>query len=501
MKKIFTLFVALFAFAFCVKAQQVTVILEAHDVWGDGSGYQLLLDADHSAYGTVIPTSGALTSDASTTVNYASTFEYTIPTNADGSASSTNVVVDGTETITIPAGTYDFCVTNPTPGDRIWIAAGDNGRKDDYVFSADYIYHFTVARNGSNDGVTITLIPAGDDPTIMVTPTSVEMSAIVGNATETTVEVAAYNLTAGVTATTVAPFSVSSNGSSYGTTATIDQNGGTLYIKYSPTTAGTDNGMVTLSSAGAPNATVLIVGTGIDCGNTPLPYSTDFSDEDLNQCWTIDDYNGDENTWEFNTEGGYAVYPYNAEEAADDWLISPVFHIGANAAASFDYMCASASFPERFEVYVIGAGQTYDNATLVVPAVDVTVTSWTTQDINLSAFANQHIQIAIRCTSDADEYLLGVTNFFIDSDPVSVANVEKTSVNVYPNPASNYINVNASSNISNVEIYTISGQKVGDFTANGTQTVISTSNLSNGMYLMRINTENGVINNKFSVVR
>ena len=56
MKKIFTLFVALFAFAFCVKAQQVTVILEAHDVWGDGSGYQLLLDADHSAYGTVIPT-------------------------------------------------------------------------------------------------------------------------------------------------------------------------------------------------------------------------------------------------------------------------------------------------------------------------------------------------------------------------------------------------------------------------------------------------------------
>ena len=182
-------------------------------------------------------------------------------------------------------------------------------------------------------------------------------------------------------------------------------------------------------------------------------------------------------------------------------MISPVFHIGANAAASFDYMCANASYPEKFEVYVIGAGQTYDNATLVVPEVNVTVTSWTTQDINLSAFANQYIQVAIRCISDADEYLLGVTNFFIDSDPVSVANVEKTSVNVYPNPASNFINVEASSNISNVEIYTISGQKVGDFTANGTQTVISTSNLSNGMYMMRINTENGVINNKFSVVR
>ena len=499
MKKIFTLFVALFAFAFCVKAQQVTVILEAHDVWSDGSGYQLLLDADHNTYGTIIPETGPLTTSGDATAATYAEFEYKIPTNADGSLSTSNIVYDGSDTITIPAGTYDWCVTNPTPGDRMWIAG--EGRADDYVFDPAYIYHFTVALNGSGgDAVTITLIPAGDDPTIMVTPTSVEMSAIVGNATETTVEVAAYNLTAGVTATTVAPFSVSSNGSSYSTTATIDQNGGTLYIKYSPTTAGTDNGMVTLSSAGAPNATVLIVGTGIDCGNTPLPYSTDFSDEDLNQCWTIDDYNGDDNTWEFNASG-YAVYPYNSAEAADDWLISPVFHIGANAAASFDYMCASASYPERFEVYVIGAGQTYETATLVVPAVDVTVTSWTTQDIDLTAFANQYIQVAIRCTSDADEYLLGVTNFFIDSDPVSIANVEKSSVNVYPNPASNYINVNASSNISNVEVYTISGQKVGDFTANGTQTVISTANLSNGMYLMRINTENGVINNKFSVVR
>lgn len=339
-------------------------------------------------------------------------------------------------------------------------------------------------------------------PTIVCPTSSIDFGGVVmGNTAEDQVTVTAYNLTAGITATTAAPFAVSATGSNFGTTATIPQNGGTLYVQYDPTTAGAHNGIVTLSSTGANNVSITLTGNAIDCGNTPLPYSTDFSDENLNQCWTIDDYNGDENTWEFNTEGGYAVYPYNAEEAADDWLISPVFHIGANAAASFDYMCANASFPERFEVYVIGAGQTYDNATLVVPAVDVTVTSWTTQDINLSAFANQHIQIAIRCTSDADEYLLGVTNFFIDSDPVSVANVEKTSVNVYPNPASNYINVNASSNISNVEIYTISGQKVGDFTANGTQTVISTSNLSNGMYLMRINTENGVINNKFSVVR
>ena len=47
MKKLFSLALVLFAMLFAANAQ-VTVILEAHDVWGDGSGYQLLLDADHN---------------------------------------------------------------------------------------------------------------------------------------------------------------------------------------------------------------------------------------------------------------------------------------------------------------------------------------------------------------------------------------------------------------------------------------------------------------------
>ena len=54
MKKLLTILVMCFA-VFAAKAQ-VTVILEAHDVWGDQSGYQLLLDADATAYGTIIPT-------------------------------------------------------------------------------------------------------------------------------------------------------------------------------------------------------------------------------------------------------------------------------------------------------------------------------------------------------------------------------------------------------------------------------------------------------------
>ena len=91
-----------------------------------------------------------------------------------------------------------------------------------------------------------------------------------------------------------------------------------------------------------------------------------------------------------------------------------------------------------------------------------------------------------------------VTNATVVGNSIDEINSE---VSVYPIPANNVVNVNAISNISNVEIYSISGQKVGDFTANGTTTSINTESLSNGMYLMKINTENGVINKKFSVAR
>ena len=55
------LFIAMFALPTTAQAQGTArIILEAHDVWKDGSGYQLLLDADHNLYGDKIPVGGPL---------------------------------------------------------------------------------------------------------------------------------------------------------------------------------------------------------------------------------------------------------------------------------------------------------------------------------------------------------------------------------------------------------------------------------------------------------
>ena len=136
---------------------QVTLCVP-EDVWEDGTGYQMLLDKNHTTFGTVIPEEGALTtSDNNSSVEelYAN-FEYKIPNNADGDLNTSNFVSRNSVTISIPAGMYDWCITNPTPGDRVWIASGNGnvgGRQNDFVFEPGKHYTFTVSLGGFNDCV------------------------------------------------------------------------------------------------------------------------------------------------------------------------------------------------------------------------------------------------------------------------------------------------------------------------------------------------------------
>lgn len=138
------------------KGTTARVILRAGDVWGDGSGYQMLLDVTHQLFGTTIPATGALTASGDAPAGLYDQFSHKIPANADGSLTTTHIIINSEGYVDVPAGLFDFCITNPTPGDRIWIAGGDNSRKDDYSFSANVYYIFTMAMNGTNDGATIT---------------------------------------------------------------------------------------------------------------------------------------------------------------------------------------------------------------------------------------------------------------------------------------------------------------------------------------------------------
>jgi hypothetical protein len=137
-----------------------TIILTAGNVWNDGTGYQMLLDNTHSLYGTTIPTSGPLSTNCSGNESIYAQFSHKIPTNADGNCSTSHIVLNNSVSIIIPAGIYDWCITNPTPDDKIWIAASNGnvgGRQDNYEFVAGNTYEFVLSKYDEHDGVDVTI--------------------------------------------------------------------------------------------------------------------------------------------------------------------------------------------------------------------------------------------------------------------------------------------------------------------------------------------------------
>jgi hypothetical protein len=89
-----------------------------------------------------------------------------------------------------------------------------------------------------------------------------------------------------------------------------------------------------------------------------------------------------------------------------------------------------------------------------------------------------------------------------DNLVTSIAEVSvKAVVNVFPNPAKDILNVIASQNIKNVRITNAFGQLVLSSTVNGSNTVISTSELSDGVYYLQIETADGITIKKISVIK
>jgi len=79
--------------------------------------------------------------------------------------------------------------------------------------------------------------------------------------------------------------------------------------------------------------------------------------------------------------------------------------------------------------------------------------------------------------------------YYSEQNTLSVSEIDNSEFNIYPNPVINTLTINTKLPITKVGIYSILGQKVKEIDANFNS--ISTHDLSNGIYLLRIESENG----------
>jgi hypothetical protein len=404
-----------------------TVILTVGDVWGDGSGYQMLLDADATAFGTIIPETGALTTSGDATAAQYAEFEYKIPENADGALTTSNIVINNSIAIMVPAGVYDWCITNPTPGDRMWIAASNGnvgGRYDDFEFVAGATYEFTVSTFGTNDGVDLTTTGRARKNTRDAEWTVVN------------------NVTSPYTITGLTP----DQSYEVQVMAVCGEEDGESEWTNSRyfTTISTCPTPVSLQTSNITETSATLAWTGYQedynihyrvAAGRPALYFTDFEDETLPEGWTTIDSDNDGYNWVTS----YAVGGVYLQEGADlsgtgyessngfmmsgsfsnvsgealtpdNWLISPQVELGGLVA--FYAKGQDASYAaEHFAIYVSTTGTNTANF-VQVSSEFVATGSWAEYTADLSSYSGMGY-VAIRHYNCTDEFVLDVDNFGI----------------------------------------------------------------------------------------
>ncbi len=86
---------------------------------------------------------------------------------------------------------------------------------------------------------------------------------------------------------------------------------------------------------------------------------------------------------------------------------------------------------------------------------------------------------------------------WIGAETAGVEDESLVTLNMYPNPASDVLNISAQNTINTVEIYNVLGQKVISMQVENTSAEINVSNLNAGIYLIKYEINNSTSTKKF----
>ena len=109
---------------------------------------------------------------------------------------------------------------------------------------------------------------------------------------------------------------------------------------------------------------------------------------------------------------------YAPAGVSDDWMITPAINLTGAATLDWDAMAPDAAYADGYEVWVSTVAPTVAGMTAgtMVFTVADEATAWTSQSVNLAAFAGQTVYIGWRNNSN-DEFLLFVDDIVVQLPP------------------------------------------------------------------------------------
>ena len=213
---------------------------------------------------------------------------------------------------------------------------------------------------------------------------------------------------------------------------------------------------------------------------------------------------GDLQDWQINTvrynsapNCAYVRYENVAGDVpAQDWLVTPVVDLTNRTGSSLTFFGDQSFAPEWDSVYEVKVSTTSqtDHASFTTVAtygeIDFPYSPSpalaTQKTVDLSAYSGQQIYIAFVMTQDDGD------NWYIDDVNVTgtLGLADQTGnfkTVVYPNPSTGIFTVQSSESIQSIEVYSILGNKVGNYS----NLTIDLSPLSSGTYVAKITSTEG----------
>lgn len=187
---------------------------------------------------------------------------------------------------------------------------------------------------------------------------------------------------------------------------------------------------------------------------------------------------------------------YDPSGQSGDYLITPRVSIGSFTRLIWSARSVDASFPDGYYVMISTTDSLITSFTDTLLTINEEQGIWIDRSIHLDeeGYANQDVFIAFK-NKTTDGFILLIDDVqFLGSEFASTpTEITKDFISIYPNPATDFIQINHKEPVSNISIYTATG----DLVLQGIESQIDISVFKSGVYTVIIESESGLTTNRF----
>lgn len=184
---------------------------------------------------------------------------------------------------------------------------------------------------------------------------------------------------------------------------------------------------------------------------------------------------------------------------ADRWMITPQITPTANSVLSWRGKAQDPSYPDGYAVKISTTGKNKADFTVNVFSIGAETTTWSNRTFNLASYAGQPIYVAF-IQNSTDMFYILIDDITVGPGTGVNEVAENNTLSIYPNPAKDFVTINAPSAIKTVKVYNTVGQLVIEKSVKEVSAKISVNELKSGVYFVTVETEKGTYTQKINVL-